>query len=62
MGYPCISCIINLGGIMTKQEYLANTLQKLIQSGKYFDNGSINFDGIARELLLALENYNPIPE
>lgn len=47
---------------MTKQEYLANTLQKLIQSGKYFDNGSINFDGIARELLLALENYNPIPE
>lgn len=47
---------------MTKQEYLANTLQKLIQSGKYFDSGSINFDGIAGELLLALENYNPIPE
>ena len=44
---------------MTKQEYLANTLQKLIQSGKYFDNGSINFDGIARELLLALDDFIP---
>lgn len=42
---------------MTKQEYLANTLQKLIQSGLYFDNGSINFDGIARELLLALDDF-----
>lgn len=42
---------------MTKQQYLADTLQRLIQSGKYFDNGSINFDGIAKELLLALDEY-----
>jgi len=42
---------------MTKQQYLADTLQKLIQSGKYFNNGSINFDGIARELLLALDDF-----
>ena len=47
---------------MTKEQYLADTLQKLIQSGKYFNNGTINFDGMARAILLALENYNPIPE
>jgi hypothetical protein len=35
---------------MAKQQYLADTLQKLIQSGKYFNNGTINFDGIAEEL------------
>jgi hypothetical protein len=44
---------------MTKEQYLADTLQKLIQSGKYFNNGSINFDGIARELLLALDQFIP---
>jgi len=44
---------------MTKQQYLADTLQKLIQSGKYFNNGSINFDGIARELLSALDDFIP---
>ena len=42
---------------MTKQQYIADTLQKLIQSGKYFNNGTINFDGIAEELLLAIESY-----
>lgn len=44
---------------MTKQQYLADTLQKLIQSGKYFNNGTINFDGISEELLLALESFTP---
>ncbi len=44
---------------MTKQQHLADTLQKLIQSGKYFNNGSINFDGIAREILLALDDFIP---
>jgi hypothetical protein len=44
---------------MAKQQYLADTLQKLIQSGKYFNNGSINFDGIAREILLALDDFIP---
>lgn len=43
---------------MTKQQYLADTLQKLIQSGKYFNNGSINFDGIAEALLLAMDEYS----
>lgn len=46
---------------MNKETYVADVLQKCIQSGKYFDNGTINFDGIAREILLALDNY-PIEE
>jgi hypothetical protein len=45
---------------MDKQKYIANTLQKCIQSGKYFNNGTIDFDGIAKELLEALETYSDI--
>ena len=44
---------------MDKQKYIANTLQKCIQSGKYFNNGTIDFDGIARELLSALDDFIP---
>jgi hypothetical protein len=43
--------------MMNKEAYVADVLQKCIQSGKYFNNGSIDFDGIAKEILLALESY-----
>ena len=44
------------------QKHIANTLQKCIQSGKYFNNGTIDFDGIAKELLLAIESYDSTTE
>jgi hypothetical protein len=40
------------------EKHIANTLQKCIQSGKYFNNGTIDFDGIAKEILQAIENYD----
>ena len=44
------------------EKHIANTLQKCIQSGKYFNNGTIDFDGIAKELLLAIESYDSTTE
>jgi hypothetical protein len=40
------------------EKHIANTLQKCIQSGKYFNNGTIDFDGIAKELLQAISEYS----
>jgi hypothetical protein len=44
------------------EKHIANTLQKCIQSGKYFNNGTIDFDGIAKELLQAIESYEVTEE
>lgn len=39
------------------EKHIANTLQKCIQSGKYFNNGTIDFDGIAKEIMAAIQEY-----
>ena len=44
------------------EKHIANTLQKCIQSVKYFNNGTIDFDGIAKELLQAIESYEVTEE
>ena len=44
------------------EKHIANTLQKCIQSGKYFNNGTIDFDGIAKEILAAISDYDKVTE
>lgn len=44
------------------EKHIANTLQKCIQSGKYFNNGTIDFDGIAKEIMAAISEFSPVEE
>lgn len=45
---------------MNKKQYLSSVIQKMIQSGKYITSEQkLNFDGMAEDLLLALDEYTP---
>ncbi len=45
---------------MNKKQYLSSVIQKMIQSGKYITSEQkLNFDGMAEDILLALESYDP---
>lgn len=48
---------------MSKKQYLSSVIQKMIQSGQYITSEQkLNFDGMAEDILLALESYDPTKE